>query len=288
MQDYELLRVLDVQPLRDAPAPDTYVGPAMDTQVFVRTFGGHIAAQALAAATRTVGGGKQVHSLHSYFVAGGDADRDTTYTVRRIRDGRSFSTRSVEAHQGDTLLYTMTASFHHSLDQGPEHAEALPAVPAAGELPAGGPIPSGVPGAEQDFREWDIRVVPAHESDREPATVSGRSIWFRFRAELPDSDALHATALTYMSDMTLLFSSLEAHPGYGAQLASLDHAIWFFRPVRVDGWLLYRQSSPSAGAGRALTQGRIFDASGALVALVVQEGLARQLREGATQVPMRG
>ena len=288
MQEYELLRVLNVQPLGGAPAPDTFRGPAMDTEVFRRTFGGHLAAQALAAAIQTVDVGKHVHSLHSYFVAGGDADQDTTYTVRRIRDGRSFSTRSVEAHQGNTLLYTMTASFHHSLDQGPEHAEALPEVPAAEQLRANGPIPSGVPGAEGDFREWDIRVVPAHENDREPTTVSGRSIWFRFRGQLPDAVSLHATALTYMSDMTLLFSSLEAHAGYGAQLASLDHAIWFLRPVRVDGWLLYRQSSPSAGGGRALTQGRIFDASGSLVALVAQEGLVRQLRDGATQVPMRG
>lgn len=314
MRDYDLLRVLNLEevdpttsaslspdasqnpipaatPAAPTAAPSfpvtTFLGPAMDTDVFVRTFGGHIAAQALAAAARTVDSGKLVHSFHSYFLAGGDAEAETTYRVKRLRDGRSFSIRTVEAYQGDVLLYIMTASFHHELDEGPAHHEPMPDVPEAREVAPDGPIPSGVPGAEKDFREWDIRVVPEDRSAPDLNTVSGRSVWFRFREALPESDALHATALTYMSDMTLLSSALEAHPGYEAQLASLDHAVWFFRPVRVDQWMLYRQASPSAGSGRALTQGRIFDARGNLVALVSQEGLVRKLRDGATQVPMR-
>lgn len=287
MSTPELRRVLALERIDG----DTFRGPAMDTDVFVRTFGGHLAAQALAAASATVEDGKAVHSLHSYFLAGGDADEDTIYHVRRLRDGRSFSSRTVEAFQGDTLLYSLTASFHHSADEGPEHAEPMPEVPEADSIPAGGPIPSGVPGAEKDFREWDIRVVPRDALPPTPATVSRRCLWFRYREPLGDdagSDAFHACALAYMSDMTLLYSSLQAHPDFEVQLASLDHSIWFFRPVRVSDWLLYQQSSPSAGAGRALTQGRLFNADGELVALVSQEGLARQLRAGATQVPMRG
>lgn len=299
MHDFDLLRVLDLAEVSGAEGDgdrgayasaaggETFRGPAMNTEVFVRTFGGHLAAQALCAATRTVSEDKLVHSLHSYFLSGGDAEAATEYTVRRLRDGRSFSTRSVEAHQNGKLLYTMTASFHHQQDLGPEHSEPMPAVPAPERVAAQEKIPSGVPGAEKDFREWDIREVPAALESRETTTVSGRTLWFRYRESLPGDDALHATALTYMSDMTLLFSALEAHPGYAAQLASLDHAIWFFRPVRVDEWLLYRQASPSAGSGRALAQGRIFNADGELVALVAQEGLARKLRVGATQVPMR-
>lgn len=293
MSTSELRRVLDL----GAEGEDTYRGPAMDTDVFVRTFGGHLAAQALAAASATVEGSKAVHSLHSFFLTGGDAEADTLYRVRRLRDGRSFSARTVEAFQGGTLLYTLTASFNHSLDDGPRHAEPLPAVPRPETIPAGGPIPSGVPGAEEDFREWDIRVVPQHEVPAGPEMVSGRCLWFRYREELEVSrgagaglniDAFHACALAYMSDMTLLYSSLQAHPDAEVQLASLDHSIWFFRPVRVSDWLLYQQSSPSASGGRALTQGRIFNVGGDLVALVAQEGLARQLRPGATQVPMRG
>ncbi|MEH0146242.1 acyl-CoA thioesterase domain-containing protein [Corynebacterium sp. Q4381] len=292
MSTSELRRVLGVA----ADGGDTFRGPAMNTDVFVRTFGGHLAAQALAAASATVEGSKTVHSLHSYFLAGGEADQETLYRVRRLRDGRSFSSRTVEAFQGGTLLYTLTASFHHHADVGPEHAEPFPPVPGPETIPAGGPIPSGVPGAEKDFREWDIRVVPQEEAPAGPKIVSGRCLWFRYREELEvpgaatalDTDAFHACALTYMSDMTLLYSSLQAHPGAQVQLASLDHAIWFFRPVRVTDWLLYQQSSPSASSGRALTQGRLFNAGGDLVALVAQEGLARQLRPGATQVPMRG
>ncbi|WP_350354554.1 acyl-CoA thioesterase [Corynebacterium aquatimens] len=181
----------------------------------------------------------------------------------------------------------MTASFHHDLDNGPEHAEPMPEVPAPEDVPVQRDLPTGVPGAEKDYREWDIRTIDPAVAVPDLTTVSGRSIWFKFRHELPDNDAVHASAFAYMSDMTILFSALQAHPGYEVQLASLDHAIWFLRPLRVDDWLLYRQASPSAASGRALAQGRIFNARGELVALVTQEGLARDLRAGATQVPVR-
>lgn len=280
----ELARVLRIERLSD----DRLRGPSMNTDVFNRTFGGHLVGQAVAAATKTVGEDKLVHSLHSYFLAPADADKDTEYVVKRLRDGRSFASRTVEAYQDGECCFMMTASFHHDLDNGPEHAEPMPEVPAPEDVPVPEDIPSGVPGAKKDFREWDIRTIDPNVAVPDLTTVSGRSIWFRFKGELPDNNAVHACALSYMSDMTILFSALQAHPGYKVQLASLDHAIWFFRPVRVTDWLLYRQASPSAASGRALAQGRIFNRGGELVALVAQEGLARDLRAGATQVPVRG
>jgi len=282
-ESLELRRVLDLEPMGE----DTFRGPAMDSDVFARTFGGHIAGQAISAATATVEDDKQVHSLHSYFLRPGVADEDTTYTVTRLKDGRSFSTRRVEAWQGDALCYSMIASFHHTGDSGPEHANPMPDVPAPETLQVPSSIPSGVPGAERDYREWDIRIASDGPTPNDASTVSGRSLWFKYKYDLPDQDAFHACALTYMSDMTLLFSALAAHPGYKAQLASLDHAVWFFRPVRVNEWLLYHQSSPSAASGRALAQGQIFDASGNLLAFVAQEGLTRELQAGETQVPVR-
>lgn len=287
MSTPELRRVLALE--RDGD--DVFTGPAMDTDVFVRTFGGHLAAQALTAASATVEDEKTVHSLHSYFLAGGDADAETQYRVRRLRDGRSFSARSVEAWQAGTLLYTLTASFQRPGDDGPQHAEPMPVVANPESIPAGGPIPSGVPGAEKDFREWDIRLVPPDEAPAPPAGCNVQYLWVRYREPLgaeAHTDSFRVCALTYMSDMTLLYSAMKAHPGFEVQLASLDHSIWFFRPVRVTDWLLYQQHSPSATGGRALTQGRLFTEDGELVALVTQEGLARQLRAGATQVPMRG
>lgn len=279
----DLERVLTLRSI----GPATYEGPGMDTDVFARTFGGHLVAQALAAAAQTVEAEKHVHSLHGYFLRGAEADAPVRYEVTELRNGRSFAVRTVNALQDGELCYTMTASFHHGRDSGPEHAENMPHVLRPESIKPGGSIPSGVPGAEKDFHEWDIREIPPGGNGQDATTVSGRSLWFRYRHELPDTDAVHAQALAYMSDMTLLFASLAAHPNHKVQLASLDHSMWFVRPVQVNGWLLYRQSSPSAASGRALTQGRIFDAHGNLTALVTQEGLARDLREGATQVPMR-
>ena len=279
----ELQRVLALTPR----GSHTFDGPGMNTEVFVRMFGGHLVGQALAAAAATVDPGKPVHSLHSYFVRPAAAEEPVRYEVDAVRDGRSYATRTVHAFQSDELCHILTASFHHTSDTGPEHAEVLPDVPAPETIAPQPTIPSGVPRAEDDFADWDVREVPQGEHAVDETAVSGRSLWFRYRHELPDSDALHAQALAYMSDLTLLSASLQAHPDHDVQLASLDHAIWFFRPVRVNQWMLYRQSSPAAGHGRALSQGKLFDASGKLLALIIQEGVARDLREGATPVPMR-
>lgn len=274
-------RILDLE-LIDR---NIYRGAAMHSENFVRTFGGHVAGQALVAATRTMDDEKRVHSLHGYFLRPGDADADTLYRVGRPRDGRSFATRTVEAVQNGEVIFSMQASFHRTDDQGLEHSDDMRDVPSPEELGATARPQHLGPGSRHDLNEWDIRVVPPGDYAPNQYTKSQQVVWFRSTRRLPDEDTFHACTLTYMSDMTLLHSSLAAHPGQKVQLASLDHAVWFLRPFRADEWLLYDQISPSAHAGRALTHGRIFDRSGNLVAVVVQEGLTRNLREGATAVP---
>ena len=266
---------------------DIYRGPAVESQL-VRTFGGQIAAQALVAATETVDRSRAVHSLHGYFVAPGKSASPTVFLVDRLRDGRSFSSRQVRAVQDGETIFSMQASFHQRGDVGPEHSDLMRDVPDPETLPVD---PSTMPVSSrallEEWVDWDIRVVPSDRYEHNRYTPSQQVVWFRSKRPLPDDDTLHVCTLAYMSDMTLLHSSLVPHPGHKVQMASLDHAMWFLRPFRTDEWLLYDQVSPSASAGRALTHGRIFDRAGNLVAMVTQEGLTRTLREGAQSVPTR-
>ncbi|WKG06043.1 acyl-CoA thioesterase II [Mycolicibacterium sp. HK-90] len=244
-----------------------------------RTFGGHVAGQSLVSAVRTVDPTFQVHSLHGYFLRPGDARAPSVYTVERIRDGGSFCTRRVSAIQHGETIFTMSASFQ--TDQtGIEHQDPMPDAPGPDDLPG---FRSG--GAFDDagfaqFDEWDVRIVPRDRVARLPGKASQQQVWFRHRDPLPDDHVLHICALAYMSDLTLLGSAQVNHLDVRKHLmvASLDHAMWFMRPFRADEWLLYDQSSPSACGGRALTQGKIFNRYGEMVAAVMQEGLTRYQR----------
>ncbi|SDL76064.1 acyl-CoA thioesterase-2 [Corynebacterium mycetoides] len=265
---------------------DIFCGRAMDSTVFVRTFGGHVAGQALVAATRTVEEGKRVHSLHGYFLRAGKANEETVYMVSRIRDGRSFSTRTVEAIQNGEAIFSMQASFHVTDDKGPEHFDAMRPAPDPEDLELSpDQLPQGLTGLITEWSDWDIRVAPATSYERDNRAAGQQVVWFRSKERLPDDETFHICTLAYMSDMTLLFSSMVPHPEDKVQMASLDHAMWFLRPFRADDWLLYDQSSPSAHHGRSLTQGKIYDRQGNLVAVTVQEGLTRTLRE--TTAPAR-
>lgn len=253
-----------------------------------RTFGGQVAAQALVAATRTVGPEFRVHSLHGYFVGPGNSDRPTVYLVDEIRNGRSFRVRSVRAVQDGRTLFTMQASFHIRGDSGPQHSDLVREVPPPEDIPP--------PSAKKDstgealakeWADWDIRIVPPDMWESSPGAASQQVVWFKSRVALPDDEKFHVCTLAYMSDMTLLGSALVPHREHPVQEASLDHAMWFMRPFRADEWLLYDQSSPSAHGGRALTTGRIFNQSGDLVASVTQEGLTRTLKEGKQSVPIK-
>ena len=238
-----------------------------------RTFGGHIAGQALVSAVRTVDPRYRVHSLHGYFLRPGDATEPAVYLVNRPRDGGSFCTRRVDAVQNGEVIFSMGASFQTE-QSGIEHQDAMPAVVPPDDLD-----PDAENGIAQ-FAEWDIRRVPRELVTRLSGKVSQQQVWFRHRDPLPDDPLLHICALAYMSDLTLLGSAQVTHQQDRPHLmvASLDHAMWFMRPFRADEWLLYDQFSPSATGGRALTQGQIFNQSGHLVAAVVQEGLTRYKR----------
>ena len=238
-----------------------------------RTFGGHIAGQALVSAVRTVDPGYQVHSLHGYFLRPGDGTKPAVYLVDRPRDGSSFCTRRVNAVQNGEVIFSMGASFQTAQD-GIEHQDEMPPVVAPEDVD-----PDAENGLAQ-FAEWDIRRVPQDQVTRLPGKVSQQQVWFRHRDPLPDDPLLHICALAYMSDLTLLGSAQVNHPWDRPHLgvASLDHAMWFMRPFRADEWLLYDQNSPSARGGRALTQGQIYNRRGDMVAAVVQEGLTRYKR----------
>ena len=245
-----------------------------------RTFGGHVAGQSLVSAVRTVEPRYQVHSLHGYFLRPGDARAPTVYLVERLRDGGSFATRRVNAVQHGETIFSMSASFQTD-QSGIEHQDAMPAAPPPDDLPSfrsGGAFDEA--GFAQ-FAEWDVRIVPRGELKLLPGRASQQQVWFRHTDPLPDDPVLHICALAYLSDLTLLGSAQVNHPDERKHLmvASLDHAMWFMRPFRADEWLLYDQSSPSACGGRSLTEGKLFNQYGEMVASVMQEGLTRYQRE---------
>lgn len=253
-----------------------------DSGLLQRTFGGHVAGQSLVSAVRTVAPRFSVHSLHGYFLRPGDAKAPTVFLVERLRDGGSFATRRVTAIQHGETIFSMSASFQTD-QSGIEHQDTMPAAPPPGDLPAFRSGNAFDDAGLAQFAEWDVRIVPRAELTRLPGKVSQQQVWFRHRDPLPDDHVLHICALAYMSDLTLLGSAQVNHVEERDHLmvASLDHAMWFMRSFRADEWLLYDQSSPSACGGRALTQGKIFNAYGDLVAAVMQEGLTRYRRDFA-------
>jgi len=242
-----------------------------------RTFGGHVAGQSLVSAVRTVEPAFGVHSLHGYFLRPGDAKAPTVYLVERLRDGGSFCTRRVSAIQHGKMIFSMSASFQTE-QEGITHQDPMPTAVPPDDLP--GFVSKG--GVFDDagfaqFAEWDVRLVPSEQLTLLPGKASQQQVWFKHREPLPDDPVLHICALAYMSDLTLLGSAQVHHSEERKHLmvASLDHAMWFMRPFRADEWLLYDQSSPSACGGRSLTQGKIFNRDGQMVAAVMQEGLTR-------------
>ncbi len=249
-----------------------------------RVFGGQVAGQALVAAGRTVPAHRPVHSLHAYFIRGGDPAVPIVYTVDRVRDGRSFTTRRVTAIQHGQVIFTLSASFHQA-EPGAEHADPMPAAPAPETVERTSERLRRVVG-ETHARLYDhpidLRSVGplSIETAADPALRTNENlVWLRVDGELPDDPLLHVCLMTYASDMTLLDSALTAHgmswTDGRTSGASLDHAMWFHRPFRADRWLLYAQESPVAYGARGLARGQVFTAAGDLVVSVMQEGLIR-------------
>jgi acyl-CoA thioesterase-2 len=249
-----------------------------------RVFGGQVAGQALVAAGRTVPADRPVHSLHAYFIRPGDPLVPIVYTVDRLRDGRSFTTRRVSAIQHGKTIFALSASFHQA-EPGPVHANPMPAVPPPDALEPSSERLRRVAGAAQAelfAHPIDLRSVGplSAEAALDPALrTTSNLIWLRVDGELPDDPLLHVCLMTYASDMTLLDSVLTGHGLSWADGrtsgASLDHAMWFHRPFRADRWLLYVQESPVAFGARGLAHGQVFTADGDLVVSVMQEGLIR-------------
>ncbi|RCW43194.1 acyl-CoA thioesterase-2 [Halopolyspora algeriensis] len=250
----------------------------------VRVFGGQVAGQALVAAGRTVPADRRVHSLHAYFIRPGDPSVPIIYEVDRTRDGRSFTTRRVVAVQHGKPIFSLSASFQIDED-GIDHAEAMPDVPAPESLPTYserlGDLREQFGSAASMPQPIDLRYVtdPPWARRGHGPQEAHNQVWMRADGTLPDDDLLHVCLLAYASDLTLLDAVLARHGVYWGldkvSGASLDHAMWFHRPFRADDWFLYDCSSPSASGARGLATGRFFSRDGALVATVVQEGLLR-------------
>ncbi len=239
--------------------------------------------QALAAACGTVEG-RAVHSLHAYFLRRGDFNAPIVYEVDRSRDGASFSNRRVVAIQHGKQIFNMAASFQIA-EQGPDHQVPVPEVSPPEQLPD---LTAEVrkhlesmPAERRRFwsleRPFEFRSVEAIEAGEPRPGV--RHLWFRLLGRCPDDPVMQQCLLAYMSDYHLLETATLPHGlAYrtaDVMLASIDHAMWFHRPVRVDEWLLYALISPSSSGSRGLAFGRIFDRDGRLVASTAQEGLMR-------------
>ena len=242
-----------------------------------RVFGGQVAGQALVAAGRTVPPDRPVHSLHAYFIRPGDPSTPIVYTVDRVRDGRSFTTRRVSAIQHGKTIFTLSASFHHP-EPGIQHTVGMPPVPppdTIAQLADDGVLAGN---------SIDLRFVGPSRVDsggQRIADTEHNLVWLRANGELPDDPLLHVCLMTYASDLTLLDSVLRRHgltwTDGQTTGASLDHAMWFHRPFRADRWLLYDQESPTAAGARGLAWGHVFTDEGELVVSVVQEGLVRTM-----------
>jgi acyl-CoA thioesterase-2 len=253
-----------------------------------RIFGGHVIAQSLMAAYETVED-RVCHSLHCYFIRPGDPNVPILYEVDRSRDGSSFTTRRVTAIQHGRQIFNLAASFQVAED-GMEHQTKAPDAPP----------PENLRDAFEQFRKEidklpeETRRMMARPRPIEQRAVNPRrfaetvppfdNIWMRARAEIGPDQHLHQAILAYASDMGLLETAMRPHgvtwQSPGLQSASLDHAIWFHRPLNFNDWHLYAQESPSASGARGFIRGQVFSAEGVLVASVAQEGLIRQRKPG--------
>src|SRR5882762_5624955 len=250
-----------------------------------QVFGGQVLGQALSAASATVAG-RVVHSLHAYFLRRGDFNAPIVYQVDRSLDGHSFANRRVVAIQHGEQIFNMAASFQ-VVEEGLDHQIDMPSVPAPEELPdQSTPPPDMVKHMAERLKQFfaqprpfTFRLVPGTEQQHAGRTEPARQVWFKAVGKLPDDERLHRNLLAYASDFFLLGTSMLPHgiSEFEGRLvmASLDHAMWFHRSLRVDDWLLYAMESPSASGARGFAQAGVFSRDGRLVATIAQEGLVR-------------
>ncbi|NHA67532.1 acyl-CoA thioesterase [Phycicoccus flavus] len=258
---------------------------ASQKQPHGRVFGGQVLAQGVVASGRTLeslpGERRRLHSIHAYFMRPGDDTRPITFSVERMRDGRSFSTRRVHAIQHGKPILSMSASFQVP-DDGLDHQDPMPEVPAPESVPSLKEALGSVDDARARHiadRAVELRHVEGNLYTGVGEPVAEQHVWMRTVGALPDDPLVHEAVLAYASDYSLLEPVMRKHgipwTTRGLKMASLDHAMWFHRAARADDWVLYAQRSPSAQSGRGLGLGRMFGADGTLVATVAQEGMVR-------------
>ena len=240
-----------------------------------RLFGGQVAAQALRAATHTVDADHHPHSLHGYFLRPGLPGRRLILHVDRIRDGRSFTTRRVVAVQDGEAIFSLSASFHIDETGGTYQLPRADGIPGPEDDVDWVETPFRVGASDSPF---EVHELGPEEPDERGVLRSTRRVWLRTRGPLPDDRALHACVLTYISDMGAVFASRRAlRMAWGRGMsASLDHAIWFHRPIRPDQWLLYDLRPLSNGGARGLVLGTMHDLEGVHGVSVTQEALVRE------------
>ncbi|RYZ34934.1 MAG: acyl-CoA thioesterase II [Myxococcaceae bacterium] len=277
----ELLGLLKLEPIEE----NLFRGASQDLG-FRQLFGGQVLGQSVSAASQTVEPARTVHSLHGYFLRPGDAGLPVVYTVDRVRDGGSFTTRRVVAIQKGQPIFTLMASFQAD-EPGLTHQATMPDVPPPESLPSD----IELLGRHADRMSERLRekflspkpiemrpvtyVDPFEPNPAEPV----KHVWFRADGDLPDEPQVHRYVLAYASDFNLLGTALQPHAVTflrpDLQMASLDHALWFHGDLKVNDWLLYTLESPWAGNARGLARGHVFTRDGRLVASVAQEGLLR-------------
>ncbi len=304
----DLLDVLDLKPVGSAhitigetggDVPRDFDLGESDRDIFIgrsqpmphgRVFGGQVLAQSVIAAGRTVEGladaedqPRRIHSLHGYFLRPGDSNQPLRFAVERLRDGHSFSARRVHAIQFGKPILSMITSFQTGAG-GLDHQDPMPATPDPESLQTVAEEFAGIKSPAANFwsqaRAIDLRHVEGgiYINPREQQAAQ-QSVWLKAIGKMPDDPLVHAAVLAYCSDYSLLEPVLRRHglawSDPRLRVASLDHAMWFHRPARLDDWTLFTQSSPSASSGRGLATGRMFSADGQLLASVAQEGMLR-------------
>jgi acyl-CoA thioesterase-2 len=279
----ELVALMQLEPL----GGDKFLAQSEDIGT-PAVFGGQVLGQSLAAASLTVGADRPVHSMHAYFLLPGE-HAPIEYSVDRVRDGRSFTTRHVVARQQERIIFEMSASFQ-TVDDGVEHQFAMPTVVEPEGLVS--ELDQRLALGDRLPERWRIKGLQPHgieyrrvEADdllTPEVRPSESAIWMRAIAPLPDDPVVHRALLAYASDHGLLRAAMLPHGlsfmSGQVRPASLDHAMWFHRDFRMDDWLLYVLDSPSASGARGLCRGSLFTRDGRLVASTAQEGMLRVKR----------
>ena len=277
----DLVKILDLEPLEQ----NLYRGQTQK-QGWQRVYGGLVLAQSLVAAVRTVEPDRFAHSMHGYFLLGGEPGTPIMYDVERVRDGKSFNTRRVKAIQHGRPIFFLSVSFQKRED-GLVHQTEMPDVPLPEDLPNeqqleeqyAADLPANLRSYLRRERPFEMRPVDFSRYVTRAKAPPRQCVWIRATGHLADDQNLHNALLAYASDFTLLETALIAHGKLlfdtDIQLASIDHAMWLHAPFRADEWLLYAQESTFAGGARGFCRGSIYTQDGVLVASVTQEGLMR-------------